>query len=140
MAKHGICPSSKKRNFGKGRKKKPKVITKRFMGRYLVPSNEWSYEVGNYRTWNQSSCGGMSAPSRKRVKGNRRRVRRNIRLSVVSVQSEVKSEKDAKKREVEKMMKEHAKKTRQMQKRFLRDIRELWEKQRLELLALKNSI
>ena len=140
MGKHGICPRSNKRNKGKGRYNKPAKKTKRFMGRMCFPSNESSYDVGNYRTLNQSSRGGMSAPSRKRVIGNRRRARKNLRMSVVSRQSELKSEKEAKKDEVEKMKKEHAKKTRQMQKRFLRDIHELWEKQRLELLALEKSI
>lgn len=140
MAKHGICHTSNKRNYGKGRKNKPAKKTKRFMGRMLVPSNEWSYEVGKYRTWNQSSRYGMSAPSRKRVIGNRRRARKELRRAVVSVQNDVKAEKEAKKGEVEKMKKEHAKKTRQMQKRFLRDIHELWEKQRFELLVLTNSI
>ena len=140
MANHGTCRDSNKRNIGKGRKNEPAKKTKRFMGRKFVRSNEWSYDVGKYRTLNQSSRGGMCAPSRKRVIGNRRRARKNLRLSVVSRQSELKSEKEAKKDEVEKMKKEHAKKTRQMQKRFLRDIHELWEKQRLELLALENSI
>lgn len=140
MAKHGICLRSNKRNKGKGRYNKPAKKTKRFVGRMCFPSNEWSYDVGKYRTLNQSSRGGMSAPSRKRVIGNRRRARKNLRMSVVSRQSELKSEKEAKKDEVEKMKKEHAKKTRQMQKRFLRDIHELWEKQRLELLALEKSI
>ena len=82
----------------------------------------------------------MAAPSRKRVKGNRRRARRKGRLSVVSAANEFEEEKKMKKREVEKMKKEHATKTRQMQKRFLRDIHELWEKQAKELKALSESI
>ena len=139
MAKHGICTSSKKRQYGKGRKNKPLIITKKCLGSF-VKEEETTYEARKYRTWNMSSRGGMAAPSRKRVIGNRRRARKNMRLSVASLQSELKSEKEEKMHEVEKMKKEHAKKTRQMQKRFLRDIHELWEKQEKELLALENSI
>ena len=138
MAKHGICPK-KKRQYGKGRKKKQMKLTKKGLGSFWE-NDEFTRDARNYRTWNQSSRDGMSAPSRKRVKGNRRRARRNMRLSVVLVQSDAKAEKEAKHAALEKKKKEHAKKTRQMQKRFLRDITELWEKQRLELLALKESI
>ena len=138
MAKHGICPK-KKRQYGKGRKNKPTVITKRFIGKWYVAEDEWSYPVGHYRTWNQSSRDGLSAPSRKRWKGNRRRARKNVRASAVSVQRDVKAEKDAKHAALEKKKKFHAKQTRQMRKRFLRDIHELWEKQRLELRTLKED-
>ena len=140
MAKHGICPTSNKRNYGKGRKKKQTVITKRFMGCiWWDDYGEISYPARKNRTLKQSSFRGMTAPSRKRVKGNRRRARKNARLSVVSVQSEVKAEKDAKRAALVKLKKEHATKTRQMQKRFLRDIHELWEKQEKELVALKED-
>ena len=139
MAKHGICPK-KKRQYGKGRKNKPTVITKQFMGcMWWGDSGEISYPARKNRTLKQSSFRGLTAPSRKRVKGNRRRARRNMRLSVVSVQSDAKADKEAKHAELEKKKKIHAKQTRQMQKRFLRDIHELWEKQRLELLALKED-
>lgn len=142
MAKHGICPSSNKRNFGKGRKKKATVITKQFMGCmwWGDDSGEMSYPARVYRTRNQSSRDGMYSPSRKRVIGNRRRARKNLRLSTVSVQSEVKAEKDAKRAALVKLKKEHATKTRQMQKRFLRDIHLLWEKQEKEFVALEGSI
>ena len=142
MAKHGICPTSNKRNFGKGRKKKATIITKRFMGCMWWGdySGEMSYPARVYRTRNQSSRDGMSAPSRKRVKDNRRRARKEVRRAVVSVQREVKAEKDAKRAALVKLKKEHATKTRQMQKRFLRDIHLLWEKQENELVALEDSI
>lgn len=139
MAKHGPCPHSNKRNFGKGRKKKPMEITKRCLGSGWM-SDESIYHARNYRTKNQSSLCGMTAPSRKRVKGNRRRVRKNTRLSVVSVQSNLKKEKEEKKREVEKVKKIHAMKTRQMQKRFLRNIHELWEQQAEQLHSLEKSV
>ena len=158
MAKHGICPTSKKRNYGKGRKKKQTVITKRFMGcMWWDDSGEVSYLARNNRTRNQGSFRGLTAPSRKRVKGNRRRARRNMRSSVSSAQSDVKAEKEAKHAALEKKKKFHAKKTRQMRIRFLRDIHELKgktrqmqkcflcdmhelkEKHRLELLALKED-
>jgi len=139
MAKHGICPK-KKRQYGKGRRKTAMVITKRFIGRWYVAEDEWSYPVGHYRTKNQSSRDGLSAPSRKRVKGNRRRARKNVRASAVSVQRDVKAEKEAKHAALEKLKKEHAKKTRQMQKRFLREIHELWEKQAEEMSELEESI
>ena len=138
MAKHGFCPSSKKRNYGKGRKNEPKVNTKKCLGSFWM-EDETTIHARNYRTWNQASLYGRAAPSRKRVKGNRRRARKNTRLSVVSVQSNLKKEKEERKREVEKVKKIHAMKTRQMQKRFLREIHELWEKQEKELVTLKKD-
>lgn len=139
MATHGFCPSSKKRNYGKGRKKEPKVNTKKCLGSFWM-EDETIIHARNYRTWNQASLFGRAAPSRKRVKGNRRRARKNTRSSVVSIHSELKEEKEEKKREVEKMKKIHATNTRQMQKRFLRNIHELWEQQAEQLRSLENSV
>ena len=139
MSKHGFCKSSNKRNFGKGRKKEPKIITKKCLGSGWR-SDESTHHARNYRTWDQASLYGMVAPSRKRVKGNRRRARKKTRSSVVSVQCELKEEKEAKKREMEKMKKIHATNTRQMQKRFLRKIHELWEEQAEQLRSLENSV
>ena len=138
MPTHGFCPS-KKRMRGKHRKNNVLIITEKCLGSGWK-EEETTYEARKYRTRNQSTLFGMAAPSRKRVKGNRRRARRKGRLSVVSAANEFEEEKKMKKREVEKMKKEHATKTRQMQKRFLRDIHELWEKQAKELTALKESI
>ena len=137
MTKHGICLHSNKRNFGKGRKKKPIENTKRFMGSWLWP-DKITRHARDYRTWNQSSRGGMSSPSRRRVIGNRRRARKNMRKGARHLQREVKEEADAKKHEVEKMEKFHAKQARQMRKRFLRDIHNLLEQQAKELENLKS--
>ena len=49
-------------------------------------------------------------------------------------------EKRAKKREVENLKKIHAKKTRQFQKRFLRDIHQMWEEQAREMKMLEKGI
>jgi len=139
MSKHGFCDRSNKRNFGKGRKNEPKVNTKKCLGSHWM-EDETLVHARNYRTWNQASLFGRTAPSRKRVKGNRRRLRKNTRSSVVSAQSELKEEKKANKREIKKMKKIHATNTRQMQKRFLRTIHELWKQQAEQLRSLENSV
>ena len=139
MSKHGFCDRSNKRNFGKGRKNEPKVNIKKCLGSHWM-EDETLVHARNYRTWNQASLFGRTAPSRKRVKGNRRRLRKNARSSVVSAQSELKEEKKANKREIKKMKKIHATNTRQMQKRFLRTIHELWKQQAEQLRSLENSV
>ena len=139
MSKHGFCDRSNKSNFGKGRKNEPKVNIKKCLGSHWM-EDETLVHARNYRTWNQASLFGRTAPSRKRVKGNRRRLRKNTRSSVVSAQSELKEEKKANKREIKKMKKIHATNTRQMQKRFLRTIHELWKQQAEQLRSLENSV
>ena len=140
MAKHGICNASNKRNYGKGRKKKPTILTKRFIGSSFAPDGVISYHARKYRALNQASWGGLASPSKSRVIGNRRRRRRTARASVTLVQAELREEKVAKKRAVEKMKKTHARTVRQMQKRFLRDIHKLWETQAEQMSALEEGI
>jgi len=139
MQKHGLCPYSQKRNFGKGRKNKPTLLTKKCLGSFWM-EDETTVHARNYRTRNQASLYGMTAPSRKRVKGNRRRFRRNTRTTAKKVYGELKQEKQAKIHQVDKMKKLHANQTRQMQKRFIRDIQLLWTHQAENLLSLKNTI
>ena len=67
---------------------------------------------------------GMAAPSRKRGKGTVVVLGGRVDCRCFAA-NEFEEEKKMKKREVEKMKQEHATKTRQMQKRFLRDIHEL---------------
>ncbi len=132
MTKHGICPSSKKRQYGKGRRVKRGVMPPGVMvpGALQIKNGLEPAFYGGWRT--------SADKANRRLKN--RRARKSTRSSVVSVQSELKEEKEAKKHERKKMEKEHDKETRQMQKRFLRKIHELWEKQEKELLALANSI
>jgi hypothetical protein len=137
--KHGFCPSSNKRNFGKGRKKeaKTRVVCFRHMG---GDESSYTWHQRKYRTLNQATECFTHGPSAKCVKRNRRRARKKVRLSVLVEQQKLEQMNAAKKCEVEKMKKLHAKNVRQMQKRFLRDIHELWKKQHDLMYALENSV
>ena len=139
MTKHGYC-LKKKRNWGKKRKKKPLYKTKRFPRSRFSPDTSFTYMVGHFKTHKQASLDGCAFPSRKRVILNRRRRRHDLRSCAVSTATEVREEKRANKREVENLKKIHAKKTRQFQKRFLRDIHQMWEEQAQEMKMLEKGI
>lgn len=132
MSKHGFCPSSKKRQYGKGRRVKRGVMPAGVMvpGAFQIKNGLEPAFYGGWRT--------PADKANRRLKN--RRARKSTRSSVVSVQSELKEEKEAKKLEIKKMEKEHDKETRQMQKRFLRKIHELWKQQEEQLRSLKNSV
>ncbi|MAZ45574.1 MAG: hypothetical protein CMD74_02575 [Gammaproteobacteria bacterium] len=133
-------PPSKTRLFGKGRKKKEKIRTKKFLRQNFSKNTEITFPGRSNRTWHQKARGGLNPPSNKRPVNNRRRQRRKVRTYADDELLELLAEKETKKQEVAKMVKMYQTKIRQMRKRFLRDIQALMKQQKEDLVMLKKSV